>query len=285
MIQNDFSKNPEAFLIKKIKEFVRKSPENLFHKIDKEPIFKEPLVGYADGKDPLFKSYKSIIGSFHLTPYEVISKLAPKAFADNLSVICWVLPASEKTKESNRAEKIYPSKRWAHTRFYGEDLNISLRKYVISILNEHGYTGIAPFITELFEVKNDTSVGIASTWSERHIMYAAGLGTFSLSDGFITEKGKAMRCGSVVTNLKLTPTRRKYKSHTENCLFFSKGVCGECIKRCPAGAISENGHDKKKCKVYNYEVILKPLQEKYGVKEVGCGLCQTGVPCESKIPL
>jgi len=33
--------------------------------------------------------------------------------------------------------------------------------------------------------------------------YAAGHGTFSLSDGFITERGIAHRCGSVVTDLPL----------------------------------------------------------------------------------
>jgi len=54
------------------------------------------------------------------------------------------------------------------------------------------------------------SDGLASNWSQRHIAYAAGLGTFSLSDGFITPKGIAMRCGSVVCDAALSPTLQVY---------------------------------------------------------------------------
>jgi len=39
-------------------------------------------------------------------------------------------------------------------------------------------------------------VGPASSWSERHAAYAAGLGTFSLNDALITPKGIAHRLGS-----------------------------------------------------------------------------------------
>ena len=38
---------------------------------------------------------------------------------------------------------------------------------------------------------------MASTWSERHVAYVSGLGTFGLSGGLITAKGQAVRLGSV----------------------------------------------------------------------------------------
>ena len=120
-------------------------------------------------------------------------------------------------------------------------------------------------------------------------MYAAGLGTFGLSDGFITPRGIAMRCGSVVTNLPLAVTPRDYTSHTANCLYLSEGTCGVCAERCPAGAITrEGGHDKLKCQEFTYGT-LRPLFAEYGVEGergagIGCGLCQTGVPCEAGIP-
>lgn len=44
-------------------------------------------------------------------------------------------------------------------------------------------------------------IGIASRWSERHAAYAAGLGTFSLSDGFISSRGIAHRCGLCQTKV------------------------------------------------------------------------------------
>ena len=55
-----------------IEGFVASSPLNRLQRIDGSPMFDAPLVGIADGYDPLFEQYKQIIGSFHLTPYEII---------------------------------------------------------------------------------------------------------------------------------------------------------------------------------------------------------------------
>lgn len=274
--------NVEGFIKNRIKEFVRTNPRNRLLYIDESPIFDEPLVAYTDGHDPLFLKYKEIIGNFHLTPEEIFAKEVSEE-KEELSVICWILPITEKTRASNRDQKEYPSKRWSHTRQYGEELNDALRDYVVSLLEDLGYIGVAPVLTDLFEVKEKTPAGIASSWSERHIQYVAGQGTFGLSDGLITAAGKAMRCGSVVTNLKLRPSQRKYKTRAEYCLFFSNHLCQECIKRCPVGAISESGHDKEKCREYN-KYIFEKFHPIYKVEPTGCGLCQTDVPCERNIP-
>jgi len=61
----------------------------------------------------------------------------------------------------------------------------------------------------------------------------------------ITPVGKAVRLGSMVVGLRLDPTTRPYVSWHENCPFLENGRCGACIQRCPAGAISGRGHDKK----------------------------------------
>ena len=282
--------SPERYVAERIEAFVRQSPLNRLHKIDNGPIFEGPLVGFADGDDPLFREYKSIIGPFHLTPREAIQEaLAEQPGAahrslESLSTICWILPIVERTRRSNRARVCRPSKRWAHTKQYGEQFNDALRDHVVVMLREAGYLAIAPVRSCLFKVY---SKGLArppaSTWSERHIQYVAGLGTFGLSDGFVTPKGIAMRCGSVVTNLPLEPAPRPYESHTANCLFLSRGLCGECIQRCPAGAITRQGHDKTKCAQYIGRE-LKHLHDEYGVTALTCGLCQVGVPCEAGIP-
>ena len=121
--------------------------------------------------------------------------------------------------------------------------------------------------------------GPLSNWSERHTAYVAGLGTFSLSDGFISERGIAHRCGSVVTDLALPRTSREGNNPYSNCLYYATGGCKICISRCPAGAISANGHDKIKCEKYQYEDIVY-VRKEYDVGVAGCGLCQTSVPCE-----
>jgi len=102
--------------------------------------------------------------------------------------------------------------------------------------------------------------------SERHVAYACGLGTFSLNDGLITPKGMAMRVGSVVTLLKLTPSEKRYRDYRENCLQFRNEKCGKCIKRCPAGAITEEGHDKDKCHEYVSSEVLQAKRSGYGCK-------------------
>ena len=37
------------------------------------PYFDQPLVRFAAADDPLFTAYKTIIGSFHLTPQEMFT--------------------------------------------------------------------------------------------------------------------------------------------------------------------------------------------------------------------
>ena len=75
----------------------------------------------------------------------------------------------------------------------------------------------------------------ASNWSERHVAYVCGLGTFGLSKGLITERGMAGRFGSIVTDAELAPTPRKYSDPFEYCT-----KCGACQFRCPAKAIDKS---------------------------------------------
>ena len=48
--------------------------------------------------------------------------------------------------------------------------------------------------------------------------------------------------------------------------------------------MSEAGHDKKKCLSYAMWTA-EYVKKNFGFDGYGCGFCQTGVPCESKIPL
>jgi epoxyqueuosine reductase len=130
----------------------------------------------------------------------------------------------------------------------------------------------------------DPRTGMASTWSERHAAYAAGLGSFSLNDGFITDRGIAHRCGSIIADVAIPPKKRTCADPWSNCLFLRDGSCGLCMRRCPVGAISPNGHDKEKCREYCYGEVRNAAIERYGVTEAGCGLCQTQVPCEAGVP-
>jgi epoxyqueuosine reductase QueG len=252
--------------------------------VDGGRYWERPLVGFASGDDPLFRQYKKIIGKYHLTPKEIFELTFGKGQRPKqISVISWVLPTSEDIRKSNREEKTYPSLLWAHARDFGEKFNVKLRNHIVSLLTKKSYQAVAPMNSPHFRRLKSPRVGLTSNWSERHVAYACGLGTFGLSDGLITPKGKAIRVGSVVTNLPLRPSQRNYINHHANCLYYSYGTCKICAKRCPAGAITAKGHDKDKCREYAYGT-LRTKRAEYGVKITGCGLCQTKVPCEFEIP-
>jgi len=292
--REEFERNPSLFLEKVIKEYVADSSSNRLSSFNGDRIFDGPLIGFADGDDAIFQDYKTIIGDFHLTPRETLEKHLHDQGSkgsnqlDNIGVISWVLPVSRETRLSLRRESLVPSMRWNHTRWQGQDFIFELSRHLVSLLENLEYQAIAPELANFFTIK-DLANGLASNWSQRHIAYAAGLGTFSLSDCFITPRGIALRCGSVVTNVALSPSSRVYENHLANCLFYRDGSCRRCIERCPAGAISEQGHDKKRCREFLFvdqKAAIQELgrEEGYIGRYLGCGLCQTKVPCEARIP-
>jgi epoxyqueuosine reductase len=276
---------PELFVQEIIDEFMRKSPLSR-RDVDGKKFFDSALVGFASGDDPLFVEYKNIIGEFHFTPRQIFNlTFGETNVVGKLSVIAWVLPISEDTRKANRNQHKFPSLLWSHTRYFGEPFNFELRKYVVSVLMAKGFRAVAPVATPHFiHFMHGPRVGFTSNFSERHAAYACGLGTFSLSDGFITPRGKAIRLGVVVTDLVLKASIRPYANYRANCLYFFNGTCKVCIERCPAGAIKETGHDKDRCYDFMHNVCRPAKNSKYGVEITGCGLCQTKVPCEFEIP-
>ena len=280
-----FAKDPEKFLQQAIAKFVRESSSNR-RKADGGRYFDSPLVGFASGNDLLFKQYKKIIGRFHFTPQDIFDLTFGKSNRKKeLSVIAWVLPISEDTRKGNRKEDKYPSLLWSHTRYFGEPFNVKLRNHIVSLLKRRGYKAVAPTNSPYFKHHMHSSkVGFTSNFSERHAAYACGLGTFSLCDGLITPKGKAMRLGTVVTDLVLKPSEKPYAHHHANCLYYFNKTCKVCAMRCPSGAITSSGHNKDKCYDYMHNICRPAKMAEYGVEITGCGLCQTEVPCEFRIP-
>ncbi len=276
----------KKWLVGRIHDFVRDSPENRFRGGFDEKAFDDVLVGFASGSDAIFESYKELVGEDHWTPAEIFGITFPESpvKAEQLTVISWILPQREATKADNRQETTYPGPRWVQARFAGEDFNDALRNHVVAALAGKGIKAVAPVKTPGFSWHKSEKYAWSSTWSERHMAYAAGLGTFGLCDGLITPKGKAHRTGSVVAGAVVTPSPRSYTDHHAYCLFFHDGSCTACADRCPVGAISERGHDKSACWDHTCETCKDFIETHYGFKGYGCGLCQTDVPCESGIP-
>jgi epoxyqueuosine reductase QueG len=171
----------------------------------------------------------------------------------------------------------------------------------VAFFQDQGFQATSGMRSPAFQIIfNNNPMGIYSVWSERHMAFAAGLGTFSLHEGFISEIGCNIRIASVITDAPLDITPRNNDDPYANCLFYAKGKCKKCAERCPGDAITDAGHDKWKCYLYGQVVaqemknrlndLLKPhLRNINGEKKwsypVGCGFCQFDVPCMNKNPV
>lgn len=240
-----------------------------------EMIYDNLLTGFAAADDSIFENFsiESVIGSLFRPPREWLPGAS--------TVISYFLRFSEFVRRSNY-DGALPSAEWLHGRFLGEEFNKQMRLHLVKELENMGGVAVVPALHEDYIADYKS---FKSNWSERHIAYAAGLGSFGLSRGLITEIGIAGRFGSVITDLHFPFTFRNAGGPFKNCPFFADQSCGACAERCPSGAITAEGKDKSAC--YRYTRIedhARPLRVKYGYEHSICGKCQVNVPCEDCIP-
>ena len=169
------------------------------------------------------------------------------------------------------------------------------------ILRKKNIAAVSPILTHDYDAFRMPEYVFTSTWSERHIAFAAGLGYFGLNSALITPIGSNVRLGSLVMNFPVEMGPKKRGTYLAPCLKSKGKECDLCIERCPAGAISRDGIDKEKCysmrnsirrrylEQYSREMHMTPsLIVKSGKREkgysLGCALCQCGVPCEGTDP-
>lgn len=280
----------EAWFSQTIKDKVLHHPDGImefpFHG---ERIFDEPLIGFVRGDDPLFARYKEIIGPHHFTAVEIMAWQAanngvPAPAADELAVVSVIMPIAKQTRLDNSNQDKWPAERWAQTRLLGEIFSQLFVREIVATLMDHGVLAVSPDVTPMFNKKRYPKVGWASPWSHRHIAYAAGLGTFGLHDFFITEKGCAHRAASFVVHKRLKSNRERSEDIHAGCLHRQGKECMKCAHRCPVDAIGPNGHDKEAC--YNHvKKSVMYCNKNFHIFIYGCGLCATGVPCESLDPM
>lgn len=235
-------------------------------------MYDAPLMGIAAADDPLFEEFRQpeVIGPNYRTPVEWLGGAK--------SVVSLFFPFSEEVRASNRGNPEETSLQWLYGRVEGQDF---INAFMAALRERFAALGAAACVpSEQMQVQQVMGLAeggglhFSSNWSERHAAFAAGLGTFGISRGLITEKGMAGRFASVVTNWQLTADVRPYSGVYEYCI-----GCGACIARCPAKAISmENRKDNDLCQTW-----VEQTRVTYAPR-YGCGKCQTGVPCEFANP-
>ncbi len=223
-----------------------------------ENIWKEPIIKYADAKNPMFQQFNQIVTEHHYIPEDFL----PGA----TNVLSYFLPFQDEVAKSNVGGK-ESSALWANAYLITNKLAIHLNEHLTKMIHQLGYLAAIP--TNIGFSKEE----LMSRWSQRHIAYLAGHGTFGLNNMLISEKGCAGRYFSIVTTL---PVELDSIIKEERCLYKRTGTCKACVKKCPTGALTENGFDRFLC----YTMCLEN-KKKYDHADV-CGKCVVGLPCTFK---
>lgn len=239
-------------------------------------LFDAPLVCVASADDPLFQRIHDedkVLGPAFRLPGDWLKGAR--------SVISIFYPFSAPVRQSNWGNLEVPSNEWLHGRIEGQEFIHATDRLFADILQGQGFETCIPTLEPTFTVNKrapEDAVGhpmFTSSWSERHVAWVTGLGTFGLCAHLITARGKAGRLGSIITTAELEPTRRPYGEDP----FAYCTMCGACTKRCPVDALSlETGKNYQACWEYMEETKAR-FKPRYG-----CGKCQLQVPCETGIP-
>lgn len=249
----------------KLETFVKEIVKSCSEDPAVKSIWKEPIFAYASSKDPLFNDLKRIIGTYHKLPEDIMK--------DGQTVITYFIPIAKSIADSN-IPGYFSSEAWVFSYFE-----------TVELIN-----GVNNGLQELF-LKNGRKLAVTADhrswdpktmqcdWSHRHAAYIAGLGTFGINRGLITEKGVCGRIGTLITDAEIEPTVRPQQ---EFCLYKRNGSCGICLKKCPVSALGvPEKYDNRKCMDVTYENADK--YQEIGFADV-CAKCMTGVPCSTRNP-
>ena len=239
-------------------------------------LYDHPIIAIGDANDTLWNDLKEpeAVGYIFKTPLEWMP--------DGKSVVAYFAPFTDFVIYGNCTDGIEVGNGWLYARIEGQAFLTETNHWIERWFKERGISALSPYASKEFDYVfepgssttiTDSHLSFTSNWSERHVAYVCGLGTFGLQKALITAKGVCGRFGSVITNVELPITKREYTEIYEYCL-----MCGECCK-CPADAISlDKGKNHHICTSY-----FDTLRDKYAPR-YGCGKCYVNVPCMKQKP-
>lgn len=244
-----------------ITEFVRCHNE----KPEIKSRWETPVFAYADAGDSLFRGLKTVIGDYHKLPEDIMP--------DGRTVISYFIPLSKSIADSN-IPGYFSSEPWVYGYFETIELINGINNGLKKLFALDGWD-----LTTTADHRSWDPETMACDWSHRHAAFIAGLGTFGINRGLITEKGVCGRIGTLITNAYIKPTPRPAE---EYCLYKRDGSCGICLGKCPVLALDvPDFYDNRKCMALTYENAEK--FKAIGFADV-CAKCMTGVPCSIKKP-
>lgn len=241
-------------------------------------LWRTPLVGYADVHHPGFVELRRLVHPQHDLPLEVLP--------DATVVLSYFVPYSAALSEGNRATGL-SSADWAQAYEVTNTMLGTLAQHLIATVEEAGLRAALSPQATVFDRDN-----VTSRWSQRHIAYLAGLGTFGLNNMLITEAGCSGRLGSLVTSLDIEPGS---PLREDFCLYKKSGQCKACLRLCPSGALTAQGFDRHKCfdqclknaavhTTFGSSYAATPGSAPVDSGSEVCGKCLVGLPCTLKRP-
>lgn len=253
-------------LEKKVEGLIVDFVKDYMNNPDVKTKWKKPLIAFASADDPMFPLLREVANPNHLMPDDVLHSAK--------SVITYFLPFDESIPISNKDGR-NSSLEWAVAYYETNKMIGKLNDFLIESIKEMGYEA-----AKLDPSLNMDYEKLTSVWSNRHMAYIAGLGTFGLNNMLITENGCCGRTGNVVTNIELKATQRP---DYEYCLYKHNGSCISCVDKCVNEALFTDKFDRFKC----FEMCLENDElYSYLNEEVQvCGKCLTIVPCSFNIPV
>lgn len=226
-----------------------------------------PLLVSA-ATDERFAQLNHIAAPDHLQPADLL----PGA----RSVIVYFIPFRRELAAANRPGE-FPCRDWGLAYHQTNTMIGAINAHLAAWLGEQGHAAAVTPATANFD-----PVRLMSRWSHKHLGHLAGLGRFGVNCQLITPAGCTGRLGSLVTTAELGD--HPLVTDAEHCLHRRGLTCLACARRCPAGALSAEGFDRRACYARLEQAEAQPEFTGLPMPSHVCGKCQVILPCSFGVP-
>jgi epoxyqueuosine reductase QueG len=192
--------------------------------------YRAPLVAFVSAGDPGFDELPRLVPG-HLTPRDLL----PEA----RSVCAFFLPFDPETVHANQRGDL-ASEVWARAYVETNALLEEICVHLGKVLAESRIQVAWQPPTHNFD-----PVRLVSAWSHKSVAALARLGQFGHHRMLITRAGCAGRLTSIVLDAEPPLLPGDILRGRKLCT-YDQG-CRACVRRCPAGALTEGGFDRQAC--------------------------------------